>query len=205
MNKRIPESGLLPVLLSALLLQACSGVLTSQQPAKQYYLLTPYSSPVKAAADATRVELNLNVSAVPGLDTDRILALGADAGLNHYANARWPDHLPEVLTSVLQRSLEATGQFDTVRAAPRSLDQGWVLQLEVREFYGIQRVAGSTSSVAVGLAGRINCNGSHHALHLRDSSPVADERLSAVVAAHQAGLDRVTQQLIEQISGFCGD
>ena len=47
----------------------------------------------------------MTVSAVPGLDTDRVLALSTDARLNQYANARWPDHLPEVLTSVMKRSL----------------------------------------------------------------------------------------------------
>ena len=80
------------------------------------------------------------------------MALGADARLNRYSNARWPDHLPEVLTSVLRRSLEATGSYVTGESSGHGADN-WRLQLEARKFYGLQDAAGETGSVAVELAG----------------------------------------------------
>jgi ABC-type uncharacterized transport system auxiliary subunit len=204
MNRPLLKTALPAAVLSAVLLaQGCSGVLTSEQPAKQYYLLTPLAPPSATASAPKAPGLSLSITAIPGLDTDRILALDADARLNHYANARWPDHLPEVLTSVVQRSLESAGPFRAVRASDRAGEGEWPLQLEVREFFGLQGVDGSTSSVRVAFAGSVNCNGTEHALSLEEDTAVAEQRLAAVVAAHQAGLDRVTRLLINDISRLC--
>ena len=187
-----------------LLMQGCGGILTSDQPARQVYLLTPLEAPVASAVAAASAGLTLEFTAIPGLDTDRVLALGADPRLQQYGNARWPDHLPEVLASVLQRSLESAGGFDTVRLADAAVDGDWMLRLEVREFYGLLDQAGDTTTVRVGLAGRIVCADQNHALRLEDSGPVAGQRLASVVAGHQAGLDAVTLELIEGIRRTCG-
>jgi ABC-type uncharacterized transport system auxiliary subunit len=189
------------VLLPVVALQACSGLLTSEQPARQYYLLQPID--VRGASNDQGPDLALEVAAVPGLDTDRVQALGPDARLQPYGNARWPDHLPEVLTSTLQRSLESTGQFATVLAAERGQAGGWLLQLELREFYGIRDGTGDTSSVRVRLAGSIICSDKRYPVSLHQDMSVAAQRLASVVAAHQAGLDGVTRQLIERIQQLC--
>lgn len=200
MNRLTPRAALLSLLL---LIQGCGGILTSDQPARQTYLLTPLAAPSPAAATSDAVDLALNVTAIPGLDTDQVLALGVDARLQQYSNARWPDHLPEVLTSVLQRSLESAGPFAPVRNADRATDAGWLLHLEVREFFGIRDAAGDTSSVRVALAGSVSCGGERHLLNLHDANPVATQRLASVVAAHQAGLDGVTQDLVEHVLRLC--
>lgn len=191
------------ILLPLVLLTACAGLLTSEQPARQNYLLRPYEASFAPAGGAAQPDLLLHLSVIPGLDTDRILALGTDARLNHYANARWPDHLPEVLTSVLRRSLEATGRFASVEDAATGAVDAWSLDLEVREFYGIQNTTGLTTSGRVGLAGRLSCGGQAHVLRLSESAPVAEERLAVVVAAHQVALDQVTRQLIERMRALC--
>ena len=80
---------------------------------------------------------------------------------------------------------------------------GWQLQLEAREFFGILDAAGNTSSVRVALAGSLECRGQRHALNLRKSNPVGAQRLASVVAAHQAGLDDVTRQLTRLIGDLC--
>ena len=70
MMKRIP-----PVfLLCTLALTACSGILSSEQPAKQYYALMPLASD-GGSVDPSGPEIMLSVTAVPGLDTDRIEVL----------------------------------------------------------------------------------------------------------------------------------
>lgn len=198
--KRIATT--LGMFASVLTLTACSGVLTSDMPARQEYLLMPLPAPASTQT-ASGPSLSISISAVPGLDTNRILALGPDAQLNHYANARWPDHLPEVLTSVMQRSLVASGKFPQVKASARPGDADGTVNLELQQFYGIQGADGSTSTVEVELAGTLTCGGSDHAITLSASRTVSEERLSAVIAAHQAGLDDVTHQLIKQISMDC--
>jgi ABC-type uncharacterized transport system auxiliary subunit len=193
----------LALLAILLLTQSCGGILTSDQPARQTYLLTPLTTSSPAAAGDNAVELALDVASIPGLDTDRILTLGTDARLQPVSNARWTDHLPEVLTSVIQRSLESTGRFSSVHGSDHASEGGWLLQLEVREFFGIQDAAGTTSSVRVGLAGNIECSGNRYPMGLDDAQPVTAQRLASVVAAHQAGLDGVTRELIDRIGQVC--
>jgi ABC-type uncharacterized transport system auxiliary subunit len=196
-------AGLLSAVLLALLLNGCGSVLTSEQPPRQDYLLRPYQAAAAPADGGVKPELALSVAVIPGLDTDRILALGVDARLNHYTNARWPDHLPEVLASVLQRSLESSGRFASVEVVATGAADAWTLDLELREFYGIQNAAGSTSSVRVGVAGRLACGGQVHALSVEESARVAEERLAVVVAAHQSALDSVTRQLVDRMQALC--
>lgn len=189
--------------LAFLLLSACSSVMDSKRDARQTYLLTPDPSISGGAAAATAPGISLAVSVAPGLDTDRIIALSPDARLTPYANARWPDHLPEVITSLLKRSLTASGKFSSVEVSSRAGADGWLLTLELQQFYGIQNSAGETSSVRVEMAGTLECNGKAVPLKLSDSNSVSEERLSAVVAAHQRGMNGVTRQLLEQVASSC--
>lgn len=197
------KTRLTPLLMAALLLAACSSVMDSKQPAKQYYLLTPDTASTAATESATGPTLSLAVSVVPGLDTDRVLALSPDARLSPYANARWPDHLPEVITSVMKRSLIASGKFSSVEESSHLRNDGWLLKLEVQQFYGIQNSAGETSRVRVEMAGTIECNEASTPLGLSSSNSVSAEQLSAVVAAHQQGLNDVTRELLQKISQSC--
>jgi ABC-type uncharacterized transport system auxiliary subunit len=188
---------------SLLLLAGCSGVMSSAQPAKQYYMLMPLSG---SAVDSTGEPLHglvMTVTAVPGLDTDRIQALGSEAQLVRYANARWPDHLPEVLTSVMQRSMQSAGRFSEVKVASRPGPEDWFLQLELQKFYGLRSVGENTTQVIVQIAGIIECSDRRTTFTVEDSVPVSSERLSAVVSAHQQGLDGATRKILDQIGENC--
>ena len=189
-------------LLLTLVVAGCSSVLTSDQAAKQYYTLMPLAAGA-GGPDGAEQELALTVTAVPGLDTDRIQSLGTDARLNYFANARWPDHLPELLASVIKRSLAANGRFAFVEVADHASPNGWLLELEVQQFYGLQTASGETTSVVVGFEGSLTCDNGRHPVALSASGAVATERLSAVVSAHQGGLDDATRQLLAQIGGAC--
>lgn len=182
---------------------ACGGVMTSDHPTRQIYLLEPYSVQSDENTGDPWPALALAVTAVPGLDTDHIQALSTDASLKHYANARWADFLPEVLSSVLRRSLASTGRFEAVKAtvAPDSGD--WTLALEVQQFFGNQDASGNTSSVEARFEGLLHCNDEDHQLQMSVSRTVREERLSVVVRAHQQALDGITQQLVDQIMESC--
>ena len=200
MNRKIHLTSLLA---ATALISACSGLLTSDIPAKQIYLLEPLSTPAAVPTDDTLGSLNLTVSAVPGLDTDYIQALNPDSRLNRYANARWADHLPEVINSVLRRSLLSSGQFKSVSAGSRATADDWTLILEIQQFYGIQNSAGSTTKVTAEFESLLQCNGNKHRIPLLSSIPVHEERLSVVVSAHQQALNNLTQQLVDQVRSHC--
>jgi len=191
------------LLLITALITACSGMLTSESSAKRHYLLEPYTGATAASEIKPLPSLVISVTTVPGLDTDRILALTGDAQLKPYANARWVEHLSEVLTSVMRRSLMSTGQFETVKAATAAGNGEWLIKLEAQKFYGIQHTPGETSSVEVRFAGSLLCNDNEHQLVLSASQSVRQENLSYVVAAHQLGLNDITEQLLDQIKGKC--
>lgn len=194
---------LLVLAVAASLITACSGVMDSAQPARQYYMLQPLSGLSVADSVGENPSLSMHLGAVPGLDSDWIQALGSNAQLTRYANARWPDSLPEVLGSVIQRSLASTGRFASVDLASHASGGAWFLQLEVQKFYGRQDAAGKTTSVSVGLSGSIECGERRESFTAEKSVPVGAERLSTVVAAHQQGLDDVTRQLLNRITETC--
>jgi len=182
---------------------ACSGLLTSDKEARQIYLLEPYTGYSGKDAGEAWPALVISVSAVPGLDTDHIQALGSDARLIQYANARWTDYLPEVLTSVMRRSLASAGRFETVKTTVGSKTDHWKLKLEVQQFYGILDAANGTSSVKVRFEGNLRCHGQEHHLQLDASKPVHEDRLAVVVSAHQQALDDTSRQLMEQVIDYC--
>ncbi len=182
---------------------ACSGLLTSDTTARQYYLLEPSTGYSGADEGEAWPVLVISVSAVPGLDTDHIQALGSDARLIQYANARWTDFLPEVLTSVMRRSLASTGRFETVKTKPGNAADQWSLELEVQQFYGILDAAEGTSSVKVRFEGNLRCHDQEHQLQLNASKPVREDRLAAVVRAHQQALDDTSGQLMQHIMDYC--
>lgn len=191
------------ILLLPLLATGCGGFLTTDQAARQHYLLEPHTG--YTAADRTEVwpALVITVSAVPGLDTDHIQALGADARLVQYANARWADFLPEVLTSNLRRSLASTGRFEAVKTTGGHDTKHWSIELEVQKFYGILDTADGTVSVNARFDGSVYCQDQEHPLQLNASRPVHGERLALVVRAHQQALDDTSSQLLEQVIEAC--
>ena len=102
----------------------------------------------------------------------------------------------------MKRSLVNSGRFSAVEEAGHGNGE-WALKLEVQQFYGIQDQAGNTSTVLVEMSGTVYCDGSLNNLKLSDSNRVSEERLSAVVSAHQTGLDHVTKHLFDHLTGAC--
>jgi ABC-type uncharacterized transport system auxiliary subunit len=197
------KTAIVALLAMTVQITACSGILTSDTAARQNYLLEPYTGYSGADTGEAWPVLVISVSAVPGLDTDHIQALGTDARLIQYANARWADFLPEVLTSLLRRSIASTGRFEAVKTKPGNAANQWSLELEVQQFYGILDAANGTSSVQVRFEGNLHCHDQEHRLRLNASKPVQEDRLAAVVRAHQQALDDTSRQLMQSIMDYC--
>lgn len=193
---------LLLLALAASGLSACSGVLESNKPAREVYLLQP---PGGAAAmpskDAPRLVLNL--STVPGLDTSGIQVLNPKARLFPVANAHWADNLPEVMSSLSRRSLMDSGLFSSVSLNDIARPGNWSLQLELQAFYGVQDSSEITRSVLMELEGNLECGDSNSNFRLQSSKNVSSASLSDLVAAHQQALDATLQELPQKIQQAC--
>jgi ABC-type uncharacterized transport system auxiliary subunit len=188
------------LLASSCLLPACSNLTRSDKPAVTTWWLKPYTGPVAASIPDTPVPVTLSVTAVPGLDSDQILTLSADAELKPYAGGRWAEHLPELITSLVGRSLEASGRFEVESewggAGPEHCD----LQLQLTEFFAGLDPDGSSAVVHVAVNGHLYCGSAAPVAFAADASvPVTGNRMTVVVAAFQQALDRVTRDVLEKI------
>ena len=100
--------------------------MTSDQPPEHVYWLEAVELQLGEPPAGDLPDFVVAVRAIPGLDTDRILVRGPGARLNHYAGARWPDHLPEIVTVAVRLALESSGRFNRVRSGSR-MDRGIVI------------------------------------------------------------------------------
>jgi ABC-type uncharacterized transport system auxiliary subunit len=185
------------------LLLTCCGVLDSGKPARQVYLLQTPAAPAHAGPADSAPALTISVTAVPGLDTDRILVLGQDARLNPVANAHWPDHMPEVFTSIIRRYLSDSQQFSTVVQGSIARPGEWLLDLELQAFYGTQGPAGAISGVVLKLEGLLRCDGERHVLRMAQQTSANGENLTGLVAAHQRVIDAAMNELPADIVEAC--
>lgn len=188
------------LLASACLLAACGGLIPAEKPVVTTWWLKPYVSLNGVTASDPVLQVSLNLSVVPGLDSDQVLALSDDAELKPYAGAHWADHLPELLTSLVGRSLEASGRFEINPDRDFVKSQKCDLQLEVQEFYADLDPGDLTTGVRVAIHGRLQC-GSAVPVRVQASAliPVDDKRMTVIIAAFQQAMDQVMQEILKQI------
>ena len=183
---------------------ACAGLLESKQPAERVYWLEPLIVQQDTSTDTVLQSIAVSVTAVPGLDTDRMLILGPDAHLNYYASARWPDSIAEVLESLLRSTLESTGRYSRVTRGATSQSADLHLELEVRELYALANAIDSAHTVRMVLKGYLDCIGDERAIVMQSVAEIRDNRLTEIVAAYQEALGKASQQLVEQTAESCG-
>jgi len=184
-------------------LGGCSGVLTSDQPADHVYWLEAVTLQLREAPMDPPSDLIVALRTVPGLDTDRILVKGPGARLNHYAGARWPDHLPEVMSALVRLSLESSGRFNRISNGSPVRRDDWVLELELRKFFAVVTANGTPPRVHVKLAGHLSCSSGNTAVSASAAAPAGEDKLSDIVAAFQLATDNVMIDLGKQLEGSC--
>jgi len=201
------KTGLWVVVMLTGLLTACGSLLESGKPARQVYLLqTPTApSPSSAPAENRAPTLIITVTAVPGMDSDLIQALGNDAQLSPVANAHWPDHLPEVLASITRHYLSDTGKFRSVRQGTIARPDQWLLEIEITAFHGTMNSNDSITGVVLELQGMLHCNDENHDLSIKQQANASGDSLSSLVAAHQQVLNAALHDLPDQIINACAE
>ena len=187
----------------AVALCGCGGMLTSDEPPEHVYWLEAATLRFGEAPPESLPKLLVVVNTIPGLDTDRILVKGPGARINHYAGARWPDHLPEVMTATVRLSLESSGHFSRVSSRSQIKGDEWLLELELREFFAVATAADSPPQVHVQLAGHLNCGFGDTAISATATVPAQENKLSRIVAAFQSATDNVLVSLGRQLETRC--
>jgi ABC-type uncharacterized transport system auxiliary subunit len=190
-------------IVSASALGGCGGMLTSDQPPEHVYWLEAVSLRLGEPPAESLPDLVIAVRALPGLDTDRILVKGPGALLNYYAGARWPDHLPEIVTAAVRLSLESSGRFNRVSSGSQARRAEWSLELELREFFAVVTTAGTPPQIHVKLAGHLDCGSGDFAVSAATTAFAQADKLSAIVAAFQSATDKALISLGEQLKTRC--
>ena len=191
------------LMICASALGGCGGLLTTDQPAAQVYWLEPVTRHDDERAMGERASIRVTVKAVPGLDTDRIMVKGPGPRLNHYAGARWPGHLPEVLETLVRLSLESSGQFSRVISRATAEPYDGVLELEVREFFAVMDSADSPPVVHIVIAGYLDCGSGFGAVSSDATARPARNKLGDIVTGYQQATDEVLTALVAQVTREC--
>ena len=179
-------------------LASCSGILESgSQPERTYWLepLAGSDEPHQANGPV----LTVRVTVVPGLDSDHLLTIGPGPELSRFSAARWPENLPEYVSSLLIRSLSATGRYTRVtRDAGARLD-ACDLEVEIDRFYTRLGELRDAQAVEISMAGTFQCGKAIHPLKIAHRQALSGNRVESVVAAHQQAMDHVTRDLVARL------
>lgn len=185
-------------ILMCLSLSACSVLTQSDKAAVTTWWLVPYIGEAKVISPQTDLKVvSFEVTAVPGLDTNKILALTSELELKPYAGARWADHVPDIAESLLARSLAASGRFKVLEPGTVIPGEACSLRMEVREFFTRLNGADLTDRVTLSFVGQYQC-GSNQVVpvNLSSSLPVQDGRMKNIVTSFQDAMDDVTRELL---------
>jgi ABC-type uncharacterized transport system auxiliary subunit len=117
---------------SSLMLAACGNIL-GPPAASQIYVLRP--APPAQGGDKISWALSIDKpDASDALDTERVALTKSDTQLDYYANAVWPDRLPNLVQTSLLAGFEATGRIDSVARAEDALHADYNLTTDIRDF-----------------------------------------------------------------------
>ena len=191
-------------LLPAAGLSACGNILGPPE-AGTIYVVKPRFAP-SAAAPAARAAWALSVMRpdCPGsLDTDRIALVKPDGTMDYYANATYPDRLPQLVQTALIDAFEASNRIDQVAREQDALHADYGLFTEIKDFEA--QYTGAVPQARVALTAKLSTGhgrvivGSFAAAH---SAPAAADTVAAVVQALEGALGSVASGIAAWALGF---
>jgi cholesterol transport system auxiliary component len=193
---------------AGLALSGCSGLLTSNQPAAQVYVLRPTGSAsiVTAASTASMTAAAMPAGSVlvelplpaAGLATDGIAVLRSGERLDYYRAARWAAPAPELIQALAVDALRAGHRFAMVESDAGPFASDYVLSLELDHFEA-EYSGDGPPSVHVALVCTLGKRGSRAVLAsvtAASTVPAGADRLQAVVAA----FERATGDALSQMA-----
>lgn len=127
-------------LFAALLLgmTGCSVMGKPPEPAQLYVLPAPsFQALPGVASRPVTVKIALPEVA-SGLDTARIAVMENGYKLNYFAQANWPEPLPDMLQTRLVDGFEKSGLVRGVSSDSSGVQSDYILQLDVQEFNALQ-------------------------------------------------------------------
>lgn len=192
------------LVLGALALPGCTAIdtLNSAAAPRDTYALQPVTAPDQGSRRAGNL-LVLLPAAPADIATDRILIRTDPLSVAYLPQARWVDQVPQMLQSVLIRSLAATGKIGFVGAQGSGPVPDVVLLTRIDSFGVDKRASGDFAvSVAIDLTllrdrdQRVMAN-----TRFASDLAVADDRARTIALGFQQVLDTLLPQAVGWVLG----
>jgi cholesterol transport system auxiliary component len=195
-----------------LMVSGCSGLLKSEAPPVQVYVLRASAPPARAAAEQAQALDSARTAAAepgssaapskaspptlqvprpqadPGLATELITLVQSDHRMDRYAGVSWAGIVPDVVETLAIDTLRASGEWSAVHDAPSPFSADYLLQINIRRFEADYTGGGEAPKVYVTLDCTIARRIGRELLTSFVAEGVADadaNRMSSVVAAFE--------------------
>jgi cholesterol transport system auxiliary component len=182
---------------SSLALAACGNIL-GPPPASQIYMLRP-APPAQGGEKVSWALAIDKPDASDALDTDRIALAKSDTQLDYYANAMWPDRLPDLIQTTLLAGFEATSRIDSVAREEDSLHADYDLTTDIRDFeahYDTPDGAPTATITIIAHMAEAHSRKIVANLTVNLSEPASANNVDAVVQAFDTALAKAVAQIV---------
>lgn len=181
----------------------CTSMLSSDAPGETVYWLEAPNPIPRSTEVANSTSIRVQITAAPGLDSNRLLIRGPGAILNSYAGARWADNAPDVLDTLIRTALEDSGRFSRVTSNTSGVLADWTLDLELRAFYAVLTSESSPPTIQIEFRGYLQCMDEEVPIRIANQAPVSQVTLTAIVAGFQDAVDSSLRELDRQLPDAC--
>jgi cholesterol transport system auxiliary component len=191
------------VTASSLALAACGSLdkVLGPPDAPQIYALRPAVPTARPGGSKVSWALAiLKPDASSNLDTARIALARSDTRLDYYANAAWPDRLPDLVQTALLAGFEATGRIDAVSRSEDALHSDYELSTDLRDFEARYDAPDGAPSVAVTIIAHVADARSRKIvanLPVSFTQPATANSVDSVVEAFAAALAKAVDQIVQ--------
>jgi cholesterol transport system auxiliary component len=188
-NDRMPrlDRRLFLIAGSSLALTACGSLdkLLGPPDAPQIYALRPTLPAAQPGGKVSWALAILKPDASNSLDSSRIALAKSETQLDYYANATWPDRLPDLVQTALLAGFEASGRIDAVSRDDDALHSDYELSTDLRDFEARYATPDGVPTVAVTIIA--------HMANARSRMIVANHTVKLTQAASANNVDAVVQ------------
>jgi len=193
-----PDRRLFLVGASSLVLAACGNIL-GPPAASQIYVLKP-QAPTQGGGNVSWALSIAKPDASDALDTERIALAKSDTQLDYYANAVWPDRLPDLVQTTLLAGFEATGRINSVSREEDSLHADYELTTDIRDFeahYATPDGAPTATITIIAHMAEAHSRKIVANLTVNFAQPASANNVDAVVQAFDAALAQAIKQIVD--------
>ena len=185
---------------SALALTGCSNLIGPLN-ASQIYVLRPAREAAATSGDKIAWALAIDIPDAPeSLSTNRIALSQTDTTLDYYANATWPDLLPNLVQTAILSGFENNGRIDSVSREQDALKADYVLSTDIRNFEAHYSQPNGAPNAVVTIVAHMAQSRSRKIvanITTTQSVPASANNLDAVVEAFDTALAAAVSAIIQ--------